>query len=304
MPVTSKTALFSQKQRGGLFSIEDQSLSTGSRFFVHSGTGTDGAGYGRNPESPFATIDYAIAFCTANKNDIIYVMPGHAEAISAAAGIVCDIAGVSIIGLGNGSNRPTVTCDTADTVDIDIDAANVWIENIIFSANFADIVALIDVNAKDFTLKRCHFQATAVDMNFKICVQDAAAAASDRISIIGCTSHLVDAVDTHFINLAGTGDGHIIRDNILYGDWGTMCLGGAGVVTRCTIIDNAINNAASDSDACINLAATATGMVMRNLCAGAAVQANGVTATACAIAENYYGVLAEDLSAILDPIAT
>ena len=28
---------------------------------------------------------------------------------------------------------------------------------------------------------------------------------------------------------------------------------------------------------------------MRNLCAGAAAQANGVTATAMAIAENYYG---------------
>ena len=83
-----------------------------------------------------------------------------------------------------------------------------------------------------------------------------------------------------------------------------MAIGGAGVITNCYIADNIINNAAATVDSCINLAATATGSVVRNLCAGAAAQANGVTATACLIAENYYGVLAEDLSAILDPIAT
>ncbi len=83
-----------------------------------------------------------------------------------------------------------------------------------------------------------------------------------------------------------------------------MAIGGAGVITNCCIIDNVISNAASDNDSCINLAATATGIVMRNLAGGGAAQANGVTATACAIAENYYGVVSEDLSAILDPIAT
>jgi len=43
---------------------------------------------------------------------------------------------------------------------------------------------------------------------------------------------------------------------------------------------------------------------MRNLCCGAAAQANGITATAMAICENYYGVISEDLSGILEPIAT
>jgi len=50
--------------------------------------------------------------------------------------------------------------------------------------------------------------------------------------------------------------------------------------------------------------ATATGLVMDNLCGGGAAQANGITAAACAKAQNYYGNIAEDLSAILDPIAT
>lgn len=298
------TALFARHQPGGLFSIYDAMRTTGSYFFVHSGTGTDGAGYGKNPDAPFATIDYAVGKCTASKGDIIIVMPGHAETVSAAGGLDLDVIGISVIGLGHGTLRPTITLDTANTADIDIDAANIRVENIIFSANFADIVAAIDVNADDFTLYRCHFQETATNMNAKIWVQDAAATGSDRISIIECTACLVDAANTHFVNFAGTGDGHVIRDNILIGDWGTMCIGGAGVVTRVTVLNNRISNAASDNDSCINFAAATTGIVMGNLCCGGAAQANGITATACAVAENYYGVVTEDLSAILEPIAT
>ena len=83
-----------------------------------------------------------------------------------------------------------------------------------------------------------------------------------------------------------------------------MCIGGAGVVTNATVVGNFISNAATDNDSCINFAATATGIVMNNLACGGAAQANGITATAMAIAENYYGVVSEDLSAILEPIAT
>jgi hypothetical protein len=113
-----------------------------------------------------------------------------------------------------------------------------------------------------------------------------------------------DAANTHFVNFAGTGDGHIIRDNVLIGDWGTMCIGGAGVVTNAVIVRNYISNAASDNDSCINFAATATGICMHNHACGGAAQANGITATAMAISQNYYGVVTEDLSAILEPIAT
>ncbi len=123
-------------------------------------------------------------------------------------------------------------------------------------------------------------------------------------SIEGCSALAIDAANTHFINFAGTPDGCVLRGNTLIGDWGTMAIGGAGVVTYCTVVDNVIYNAASTNDSIINFAATATGICMRNLAAGAALQVNGITATAFAIAENYYGVLAEDLSAILDPIAT
>lgn len=274
----------------------------GNVFWVDS-NGSAGKG---TREKPFTSIEQAFNHnkLTANNGDIILVKPGHTETVSAAAGIDMDVAGVTVIGLGTGTSRPTITFDTVTTADIDIDAANITIENIIFSANFADIVAAIDVNATDFTMVNCRFQETATDMNALIWIQDAAATASNRISIIDCEAVALDAANTHFINFAGTPDNCKVIGNRLIGDWGTMAIGGAGVITNAIIIDNVINNASTTVDACINLAATATGIVMRNLCGGGAAQANGITATACAIAENYYGVNSEDLSAILDPIAT
>lgn len=299
------TKLFSRKNPGGFYVVSDRLLyPSGTIFWVNSGTGTDAAGYGQNPDAPFDTIDYAVGQCTANKGDVIVVMPGHAETVSAAGGLDLDVAGITIIGVGNGTLQPTVTLDTANTADIDIDAANITIENIHFRANFADIAAFFDVNATDFTLRNCRMTAVATNMNAKIWVQDAAAAGSDRITIEGCYCRDVDAANTHFVNFAGTGDGHIIRDNVLIGDWGTMCIGGAGVVTNAVILRNVISNAAADNDSCINFAAAATGICMQNHACGGAAQANGITATGMAISQNYYGVVTEDLSAILEPIAT
>lgn len=123
--VTSRTGLFVKKQSGGMFSVEDMLLGTGSRFYVHSGTGSDTVGYGYNPDSPTATIDYAHNLCTANKNDMVIVMPGHAETLTGAAGISCDTAGVTFVGLGNGTNRPTITFGTSANADINVSAANV-----------------------------------------------------------------------------------------------------------------------------------------------------------------------------------
>jgi hypothetical protein len=300
----AKTELFARHQPGGVFTISREDITTGSIFFVHSGTGTNAAGYGNNPDSPVASIDYAVGLCTADKGDVIYVMPGHAETVSAAGGLDLDVAGITIRGIGSGSLQPTVTLGTIASADVDIDAANVTVENIHFVAAVADVAAAIDVNADDFTLRKCRLTGDNAGLNAKIWVQDAAAGGSDRITIEDCYCMDKDAANTHFVNFAGTGDGHIVQRNTLIGDWGTACIGGAGVVTNATILDNVISNDATDNDSCINFAATATGICMRNLACGGAAQANGITATAMAIAQNYYGVVSEDLSAILDPIAT
>lgn len=300
------TAMVTGFQPGGVFTITEAGFTTGNVFYVGSTvTGaTNGSGYGRSPSAPFATIDYAVGQCTANNGDIIYVMPGHAETVSAAAGLDFDVAGITVIGIGDGTATPTVTLDTITTADVDVDAANVTVKNIHFRVNFADVVAAIDVNATNATFTKCRFTSVATNMNALIWILGASSTTSNNLTVEDCYFLDKDAANTHAISLPGTSDQCVIRNNIMIGDWGTAAIGAAGNVTNIVVVGNLISNAASDNDACINIAAAGTGIVMNNLACGGAAQANGITATNCAIAQNFYGVVTEDLSAILDPIAT
>jgi len=122
---------------------------------------------GQTPAVPFATIDYAVGQCVAGRGDTIYVMPGHTESLSSATALALDVAGVTIIGLGYGLNRPIITLDTAATTTIQVTAANVTLKNLVFSANFADIVSVFTLDAAaDYRVEGCLFRATATNMNF------------------------------------------------------------------------------------------------------------------------------------------
>src|SRR5262245_16558864 len=134
-------------QQALLFKFYQWGAPLGNIYWVQSTTGTNSTGRGLSPNAPLASIDYAVGLCTANNNDVIVAMPGHNEAIAAAAGLDLDVAGITVLGLGSGSLQAKITLGTANTADVDIDAANVTIEGIHFVANFLDIAAAIDVNA-------------------------------------------------------------------------------------------------------------------------------------------------------------
>lgn len=133
-------------------------VSTGRTIYVSSVTGT-ASSQGTQPRSPISTIDAAIGLCTANKGDRIIVLPGHAETLSAASAITCDVAGVSIIGLGEGSLKPTLTYSAAAATTV-VSAANVTISGIKFqcaSASAADVNVFVTVSANWATLDNCEF---------------------------------------------------------------------------------------------------------------------------------------------------
>lgn len=136
----------------------------------------------------YSTLDAAVSACTADRGDVILVAPGHTETVSSAGAIALDVAGVNIIGLGTGSLRPTFTLDTATTATISVSAANVAVENIIFTANYADIVSVFTLTtAANFTLRNCYIKATATNMNFLYVVDtDATTDNASGLTIEGC----------------------------------------------------------------------------------------------------------------------
>jgi hypothetical protein len=148
----------------------------GRVFWVYNGTalqsGQRGGSNGNKGtyDSPFSTILYASTQCVANRGDIIFVKPGHAETISSAAILTLDVAGVAIVGLGRGAMRPTLTFSTANTANIPVTAANIMVHNILHKANFLDIASAYTATGTntptDFVLDSCEFRDGSSALNF------------------------------------------------------------------------------------------------------------------------------------------
>lgn len=136
-------------------------------------------------DSPFSTIDYAIGQCTANRGDIIFVKPGHAENVGAAAAIAADVAGVAIIGLGTGASRPTLTW-TAAAGTVTVTAADVTFSNFRFVNNFADVVTMFSVSGAGdgLTFENCLFTDTSTILNAIDFITLATGA--DDLAVINC----------------------------------------------------------------------------------------------------------------------
>src|SRR5262245_44934865 len=114
--------------------LADGRFAPGNVFFVQStqSNAGDSAGHGQTPDAPFSTIDYAVGQCTANQGDIIVVLPGHVEVVTAAGGLALDVAGIRIVGLGEGDLKPRVNFTTADTADCNVDADDITVEGLVF----------------------------------------------------------------------------------------------------------------------------------------------------------------------------
>jgi len=284
----SKTELFGRWLQGSVV-ITDQAKSTGARFFVHSGTGTDGAGFGSSPDKPFATLDYAIGKCTASKGDIIYVLPGHTETFIATNGFDADVAGIAIIGLGWGAQRPTFVFNHANA-QVNVGAASVRIENIRFVTSITAVVAGVQVEGvTDAVFKDCewYWGGTTGD-DFVISLELEAGA--HRTLIEGCRFLAEPAVAgaAAAINITGKSDNVRVQGCEFMGDYSTACLNGAAAADEgLMFLDNLVHNTDA-GEPYLEVHANTTGVIAdtRGLASGATIAANAVAA-AMAHVENF-----------------
>lgn len=239
---TNRTALFSRKQSGGVFSIQDMLDHPGDIWFVDSTVtaASDSAGFGKNPDAPVATIDYAVGLATTSKGDVIYVMPGHNETITAATSLVIDKIGLSIIGLGRGKNRPILDFDNT-AGSIEMDAASCRLSNIILRASVASAVIAINVDAHDCEIDRCYFTYEDTGDEFITCID---LDAVDRCHIHDCVFETEEAAgaSTEAIRIDDTEDS-TIEGNIFRGTWSNAAIINEGALCpRLLVLDNIIYN--------------------------------------------------------------
>ena len=232
---------------------------------------------------PFSTIEYAIGRCTASRGDVIMVMPGHSEDISAAAGLTADVAGIAVIGLGTGSLQPQIRF-TAATADIDITADNVSFYNIRFTAAFADVASAIDVSADDLAFVNCRFDEEATDENYVVVMN--IADGNDGLLVDGCTYLGSDASNDHFIELAGTHDRVTVKNSVMiHGTAQTATVAmieSATAQTNMVLADNLFHSeSAAVAAAFVVLTGTGnTGLAVRNYMSHVDADATAANSTA------------------------
>ena len=175
---------------------------TGRTYYVNNSTtaaelqpfgvgGSDGNS-GLTPEQPFATIDAAINKCAAGRGDTIFVLPGHAETVTNATGIIPDVNGIRIIGLGTGEKRPIITFTTNATANIPVSGANIRISGLVFKCNVASQAAMITTTADDIEIDNCSFrEGTSTGLNF--ITVGAADGDSDRLYVHDCDFYMPTA---------------------------------------------------------------------------------------------------------------
>jgi hypothetical protein len=108
---------------------------------------------GQNWDDAYTTIEAAVN--VAAVDDRILVAPLHVETVTAAAGLELNVAGITVVGLGNGDRRPQINFTTATGADVNVGAADVTVVNVRFTGGIDALTGPIDVNAAGFTMIDC-----------------------------------------------------------------------------------------------------------------------------------------------------
>lgn len=252
-----RSAIFSTNTPGGPQNIVDFSKHPYDVYYIDSSNtnASDAAGYGNSPDVPIASIDYLFSLATANKKVVGYVLPGHTETYSTTGTkMTADIAGVHIIGLGEGSNRPTITFGHTGATWV-ISAANIIIENILFVTSVDSVVTYGTISGADFTMINCEWRDTT---NIEVITDWTVT--GDRPKFINCfkNGYTSGNANVRCISLAGV-DGAYIYNCRFITKVTTAVIG--FVTTACTniVIDECTFLVDSTTDYSKNVVDTITG---------------------------------------------
>lgn len=209
-------AMFDNATTGRVFLVAKASLANASEI---------SALYGNNyPDGTpvvYTTIKLALAQCVASRGDLIIVAPGHTETLAAATSLALNVAGVTIVGVGRGGLRPTITYGTGNTDNIPVTAANITVKNILFVGNFLSIASAFTVTgtalAPDFALINCEFRETSSVLGFlSIFTSNSTANNADGLRIVGCRWYGQAATTPGpLVRMLGTNDRVTITDNFI-----------------------------------------------------------------------------------------
>lgn len=257
------SAMFSRKSPGGVYTIADIEAAPGDVWFVDSAAtdASDAAGYGRTPDSPFATLSFAFSSDAVSAGDVVYLMPGHAETIAAAGGIAMDIAGVRVVGLGRGASRPTFTWSATDSTWT-IAGASCTVDNVLCTTTGAiDVVAGILVTGADVSILNVEARDNAATSQFVDFLGFGTGAARGLVKHFKFLGHATGDANASACQVTAVVDGFRVEDF-----WAIGLFGAAGLETTAANTNMLANGIYVEQqhatvDAGVTLNASTTGLL-------------------------------------------
>ena len=179
---------------GAALALASPLLTSGSVWYVHSGTGRDGATYGKDRLTPLATLEYCMGTMAYASHDIVVLMSGHTEtpAASIDIGVAGTKHGISVIGEGTGANMPRLVSNIDDEL-LAITGNDITVSNVYFpeaTLDNASGTGKIEITGFDVVVDGCRFECGVLDRIYAM--HDACATAGRKITIR----------DTSFVSVA------------------------------------------------------------------------------------------------------
>lgn len=166
----------------------------------------------------FPSLADVQASLTADQGDKVIVGAKHVETI-AAAGLSFAKAGIDYEGLGRGSNRPKLNFTATGSV-FGIDAADIFIKNLLLTGGIDNVATMLDVNAADLTMEDCEIR----DVTGNIVIPIVTDANADRMKLIRLVMNLsATGNGAEAIRITGGDDIEIISPKI-YGNFSTAAI--------------------------------------------------------------------------------
>lgn len=251
---------------------------------------------GTHTSRPLATFDAAINKCVNHAGATISLLEGHAESAANATTFIPDVAGIKVIGDGRGTKRPTFTLTNA-AGNIPISAANVYIENVLYTVSgTTDVTSGITITGSDVELVDVELRDGGSAAQFVIGITLGTGADRARIVRPVLRSHASGDALTAGIHCAVTVDGVEIIDANLDGLASNgLIYNVTNAMTNLTVQGGRLRNRHATMDSGINVHASTTGWVINPKIRTAANDADGFNKAIVAAGMQVYDALVVNL---------
>lgn len=231
----------------GVAEVAGMVISPNGGQVVYVGTSAQLAGLGQTGEAIasrfYTTVNQALSQCVTGRGDYIYLLPGYTENIGVDAWSNLAATAVTVVGLGRGTNRPTLTWNAALSTVL-FDTANFRLQNCVLlmagalaSTTALTVAAPITVSAAGCAVEDC-FINYGIDADQGVTIGVTTTAAGDYFEFnrntCFCDVTAGSTLTTSFMYLVGADYCHVY-DNVIDGATTSTTVGSVRFITTASI---------------------------------------------------------------------